>query len=65
MRTDLSAIHARCPLCGTALLSVAGGGRVVARGQHPVLLGTDPGRGYALCEVCGFLAQLPRSLTLN
>ena len=60
-----SAVQARCPLCGSPVLSVSRGGRVVAEGLRPILLGPDSGRGYSLCDDCGVLAFLPRTATLN
>jgi hypothetical protein len=60
------AVDARCPLCGTSILSVGRGGRVSAEDLHPVPLYTGRGgQGYMVCEDCGVLAELPRNITLN
>jgi DNA-directed RNA polymerase subunit RPC12/RpoP len=58
-------VHARCPLCGSRVLSLSRHGRVVADDLHPVQLGAELGRGYSLCDDCGILANLPTGLTLN
>ncbi len=63
--TTIAAIHAQCPLCGSPVLSVSRGGRVISDALHPIRLGTDSGRGYSLCDDCGVLAHLPTNLTLN
>ncbi len=60
----VSGVEARCPLCGSPVLSVARSGRVVAADQRAIPLG-DLGRGYLLCDDCGVLADLPVGLTLN
>ena len=60
-----SAVEARCPLCGSPVLSVARSGRVVAFDLRAVPLGSDFTRGYMLCDDCGVLADLPAGLTLN
>ena len=62
-----TAVDARCPLCGESILSVGLGGRIVSEDLHPVPLYTHGGggEGYMLCDDCGFLAQLPLTLTLN
>jgi hypothetical protein len=65
MGTTFAAIHAPCPLCGSPVLSVARGGRVVAEDFHPILLGRESDRAYTLCDDCGVLANLPGNLTLN
>lgn len=60
------ALDARCPLCGTAILSVGRGGRVEAGDLHPVPLYKHPrGEGFMLCDDCGMLAELPADVTLN
>jgi len=64
MGTPFAAVQARCPLCGSPVLSVGRGGRVETEDWHPVLLGAF-GRGYTLCDDCGVLADLPTNLTLN
>lgn len=64
MGASLMAVSARCPLCGSSVLSVSRG-RVVSDDLHPVSLGREKGLGYTLCEDCGVLADLPAGLTLN
>ncbi len=60
------AVDARCPLCGTLVLSVNHAGRVLAADLHPIALGRDGGAGgYTLCDDCAVLAHLPNDLTLN
>lgn len=59
------AIQARCPLCGSPVLSVGRQGNVVSEELHLVRLGAELSRGYTLCDDCGLLADLPRNLTLN
>ena len=65
--TSVVAMDARCPLCGSPILSFGQGGRVVAEDLHPVPLhrrgGTD--EGYMVCDDCGVLAELSAELTLN
>ena len=63
--TIANAVDARCPLCGSLVLSVARSGRVVAFDLRAIPLGDDFGRGYTLCDDCGVLADLPTGLTLN
>jgi len=58
-------VEARCPLCGSPVLSVARGGRAVAFELRAIQLGNEFGRGYTLCDVCGILADLPLHSTLN
>lgn len=58
-------IEARCPLCGSTVLSVGYQGRVIVSDLHPIQLGPDTGRGYTLCDDCAVLANLPIDLTLN
>jgi hypothetical protein len=65
MGTSIAAIQAQCPLCGSPVLSIGQGGRVVSEDLHPILLGPGIGRGYTLCDDCGVLADLPTNLTLN
>lgn len=60
-----TAVEARCPLCGSAVLSVARNGRIVALEMRAIRLGDEVGRGYTLCDDCGVLADLPAGLTLN
>lgn len=60
------AVDARCPLCGSPVLSVDRGGQVVAEDLRAVpLTRADSGNGYTLCDDCGVLTTLPRDLTLN
>jgi hypothetical protein len=60
------AVDARCPLCGSPVLSVSHGGRVMAEDVHPIPLYRRGGAGgYSLCDDCGMLAHLPSDLTLN
>ena len=65
MSTSLAAVQAHCPLCGTSVLAVGPGGRVVSEDLHPILLDPDMGHGYMLCTGCGVLADLPTDLTFN
>ena len=60
-----AAVQARCPLCGSPVLSVSRSGRVVSEDLHPIQLGPELGRGYTLCDNCSVLANLPTHLTLN
>ena len=59
------AVQARCPLCGSPVLSVGRHGRVIAEDVHPIQIGPEFRRGYSLCDDCGLLADLPNDLTLN
>jgi hypothetical protein len=61
------AVDARCPLCGTSILTVSRGGRVLSEDLHPVPLHRShrTGEGYMLCDDCGMLADLPVNSTLN
>ena len=65
--TSVVAMDARCPLCGSPILSFGQGGRVVAEDLHAVPLhrrgGT--GEGYMVCDDCGVLAEMSVELTLN
>ena len=63
----VSAVEARCPLCGSPILSVGASGHVEAEDLHPVPLYKNghAGEGYMLCEECGLLAGLPADITLN
>ena len=65
MGTSFAAVQAHCPLCGTSVLTLGAGGRVVSGDLHPILLDPDFGRGYMLCAGCGVLADLPTDLTYN
>ena len=58
-------VEARCPLCGSPVLSVARSGRVFVLEVRAIQLGSESGRGYTLCDDCGVLADLPSNLTLN
>ena len=62
--TVANAVEARCPLCGSPVLSVARSGKVTAFDLRAFPIG-DLGRGYTLCDDCGGLADLPAGLTLN
>lgn len=57
-------LEARCPLCGSPVLSLARG-RIVSIDLRAVPIGGEFGRGYTLCDDCGVLADLPSGLTLN
>jgi hypothetical protein len=61
------AVDARCPLCGTSILTVSRGGHVLSEDLHPVPLrrSNRAGEGYMLCDDCGMLADLPLNSTLN
>ena len=56
---------ARCPLCGSPVLSVARSGEVIAFGLRTVPLAGEFGRGYTLCDDCGLLADRPNGLSFN
>jgi hypothetical protein len=58
------AVEARCPLCGSPVLSVARG-KVTTLDMRAIPIGGEFGRGYTLCDDCGVLADLPSGLTLN
>jgi hypothetical protein len=59
------AVQAVCPLCESPVLSVGRSGRGFAGDLHPMQLSLESGRGYALCDDCGVLANLPTDLTRN
>ncbi len=63
----VQAADARCPLCGSTILSIGRNGRVEAEDLHPVPLyrSRHAGEGYMLCDECGVLAELPADITLN
>jgi hypothetical protein len=65
--TSVVAMDARCPLCGSPILSFGQGGRVVAEDLHAVPLHRwgGAGEGYMVCDDCGVLAELSADLTLN
>jgi hypothetical protein len=65
--TSVVAMDARCPLCGSPILSFGQGGRVVAEDLHAVPLHPrgGNGEGYMVCDDCGVLAELSAGLTLN
>ena len=65
--TSVVAMDARCPLCGSPILSFGLGGRVVAEDLHPLPLHRrgDTGEGYMVCDDCGVLAEMSAELTLN
>lgn len=62
---DVSTVGARCPLCGSPVLSLAASGKVIVLDARAIQLGSELGRGYTLCDDCGLLADLPASSTLN
>ena len=43
MGTSIATIQAPCPLCGSPVLSIGRGGRVMSEDLHPILLGPDIG----------------------
>ena len=63
--THMNTVGARCPLCGSPVLSLEPSGKIVAFGLRTVPLVGDLGRGYTLCDDCGVLADLPAGLTFN
>ena len=65
--TSVVAMDARCPVCGSPILSFGQGGRVVAEDLHAVPLHRrgGAGEGYMVCDDCGVLAELSAELTLN
>jgi hypothetical protein len=67
MAAFVAAVEARCPLCGSSILSIGRGGKVEAEDLHPIPLyrSRHAGEGYMLCEECCVLAQLPADITLN
>jgi hypothetical protein len=65
MGTPVAAVEARCPLCGSPVLSVARSGKVLTLDLHAIPIGNEFGRGYTLCDDCGVLADIPTGLTLN
>jgi hypothetical protein len=67
MAAFVVAVDARCPLCGSLVLSVGRGGRLSAEDLHPVPLYRRGGavEGYMVCDQCAVLAQLPADITLN
>ena len=58
-------VDARCPLCGTSIMTIGRTGRVLSGDMHPVSLRRGHGEGYMLCDECAVLAEMPRDLTLN
>jgi len=63
--TSVTTVGARCPLCGSPVLSLATSGKVIVLDARAIRLGSELGRGYTLCDDCGLLADLPASSTLN
>lgn len=61
----VTTVGARCPLCGSPVLSLAASGRVIELDARAIRLGGELGRGYTLCDDCGLLADLPASSTFN
>ena len=60
-----TAVQARCPLCGSLVLSLARSGRVLSLDLRAIPLGSEFGRGYTLCDDCGLLADRPTGLSYN
>jgi hypothetical protein len=60
-----AAVQARCPLCGSPVVSVGRSGRVVVQDLRAIPLEPEFGRAYTLCDDCGVLADLPAGVTLN
>ena len=60
-------VDAHCPLCGESILTVNSRGRIISEDLHPIPLYTHGrhGEGYMVCDGCGFLAQIPGTLTVN
>ena len=63
----VAAVHARCPLCGTSILSVSTGGKVSAEDLRavPIYNTRGVGEGFMVCDDCGLLTSLPPDITLN
>jgi hypothetical protein len=60
------AVDARCPLCGSRVLSVSRTGRVLTDDVGAISV-SRPGAAsaYTLCDDCSVLAALPSNLSLN
>ena len=55
-----------CPLCGSPVLTLGRGGRVLAEDIHAVPMHRyRGGESYSLCDDCAVLAMLPTDLTVN
>jgi len=60
------AVDARCPLCGSPVLSVSRTGRVVVDDVGAVPLSRlGAASAYTLCDDCSVLTTLPSNLILN
>ena len=58
-------MRARCPLCGSPVLSVGPHGLVSGEDFHAIPIGPEQSWGYTVCDDCAVLANLPTHLTLN
>ena len=66
MATFVAAFDTPCPLCGSPVLSLGRGGRVLSEDIHAIPLHRHrSGEGYTLCDDCAVLAMLPTDLTVN
>src|SRR5262245_49987786 len=66
MATFVAAFDTPCPLCGSPVLSLGRGGRVLAEDIHAIPLHRHRGgESYTLCDDCAVLALLPTDLTVN
>jgi hypothetical protein len=66
MATFVAAMDTSCPLCGSPVLLLDRGGRVLAEDIHAIPLHRHGGsEGYTLCDDCAVLALLPTDLTVN
>jgi hypothetical protein len=67
MAAFAAAVDARCPLCGSSILTVGREGHVTAEDLHPVPMRRYRGsmEGYMLCDECGVLAEMSREISLN
>ncbi len=66
MASFAAGVEARCPLCGSSIISIGRGGRVEVEDLHaiPISRTRMTGEGYLLCEDCAVLALYP-DLSLN
>jgi hypothetical protein len=66
MATQVARMDTPCPLCGSPVLSLGAGGRVLAADLHAIPLHRyGGGESYSLCDDCAVLATLPTDLTVN